>query len=51
MPNKPANEIMVLKPYMGPRRGTLIFSYIRRLGPFFLGSNSEFQYFWGFSEN
>ena len=25
--------------------GTLIFSYIRRLGPFFLFQNSEFQYF------
>ena len=27
--------------------GTLIFSYIRRLGPFFLGQNFEFQYFLG----
>ena len=30
--------------------GTLIFSYIRRLGPFFLGQTFEFQYFLGFSE-
>ena len=30
--------------------GTLIFSYIRRLGPFFWGQISEFQYFLGFSE-
>ena len=30
--------------------GTLIFSYIRRLGPFFWVQNFEFQYFWGFSE-
>ena len=31
--------------------GTLIFSYIRRLGLFFGVQNFEFQYFWGFSEN
>ena len=30
--------------------GTLIFSYIRRLGSFFWVQNFEFQYFWGFSE-
>ena len=30
--------------------GTLIFSYIRRLGSFFLGKIFEFQYFFGFSE-
>ena len=30
--------------------GTLIFSYIRRLGPFFWVQNFEFQYFFGFSE-
>ena len=30
--------------------GTLIFSHIRRLGPFFWVQNSEFQYFLGFSE-
>ena len=30
--------------------GTLIFSHIRRLGLFFGVQNSEFQYFWGFSE-
>ena len=33
-----------------PRGGTLIFSHIRRLGPFFWVQNSEFQYFLGFSE-
>ena len=30
--------------------GTQIFSHIRRLGPFFWVQNSEFQYFFGFSE-
>ena len=30
--------------------GTLIVSHIRRLGPFFWVQNSEFRYFWGFSE-
>ena len=30
--------------------GTLIFSHIRRLGPFFGVQNSEFQYFFGISE-
>ena len=29
---------------------TLIFSYIRRLGPFLGVQNFEFQYFWGVSE-
>ena len=32
-------------------RGTLIFSYIRRLGLCFGVQNFEFQYFGGFSEN
>ena len=31
-----------------PMGGTLIFSYIRRLGPFFGVQNFEFQYFLGF---
>ena len=31
--------------------GTLIFSHIRRLGPFFLVQNSEFQFFGGFQKN
>ena len=30
--------------------GTLTFSYIRRLGPFFGVQNFEFRYFLGFSE-
>ena len=30
--------------------GTMIFSYIRRLGPLFWGQIFEFQYFLGFSE-
>ena len=38
----------------GGRGGTLIFSYIGRLGSFFFlgggGQNFEFQYFLGFSE-
>ena len=29
---------------LGPQGGTLIFSYIRRLGPFFGVQNFEFQY-------
>ena len=33
-----------------PQGGTLIFSYIRRLGSFFFVQNFEFQYFLGFSE-
>ena len=33
-----------------PRGDTLIFLYIRRLGPFFGGEIFEFQYFLGFSE-
>ena len=33
-----------------PRGVTLIFSYIRRLDPFFGGQIFEFQYFLGFSE-
>ena len=31
--------------------GSLIFSHIRRLGPFFGVQNSEFQYFLGFQKN
>ena len=31
----------------GVGEGTLIFSHIRRLGPFFWVQNSEFQYFFG----
>ena len=34
----------------GGMGGTLIFSYIRRLGSFLGVQNFEFQYFWGFSE-
>ena len=30
--------------------GTLIFSYIRRLGQFLGVQNFEFQYFWGFQK-
>ena len=38
--------------WSGPKGGggTLIFSYIRRLGSLFWVQNFEFQYFWGFSE-
>ena len=38
-------------PRGGGGGGTLIFSHIRRLGPFFWIQNSEFQYFWGFQKN
>ena len=34
-----------------PQGGTLIFSYIRRLGPFFLVQNFEFRYVLGFQKN
>ena len=37
-------------PRGGGGGGTMIFSHIRRLGPFFWVQNSEFQYFLGFSE-
>ena len=30
--------------------GSLIFSYIRRLGPFFWAQNFEFRYFLGFQK-
>ena len=33
-----------------PQGDTLVFSCIRRLGPFFGVQNFEFQYFLGFSE-
>ena len=36
--------------YCVPRGVTLIFSHIHRLGPFLGVQNSEFQYFFGFSE-
>ena len=36
--------------FPGGGGGTLIFSHICRLGPFFGVQNSEFQYFLGFSE-
>ena len=42
--------LLVLVVTLSPRGGTLIFSHIRRLGPFFWVQNSEFQYFLGFSE-
>ena len=35
---------------MGGDWGTLIFSYLRRLGPIFLVQSFEFRYFFGFSE-
>ena len=34
-----------------PQGGTLIFSYIRRLGPFFWVQNFNFDIFLGFQEN
>ena len=37
---------------VGPRGGgTLIFSYIRRLGPFLGVQNFEFRYIFGFQKN
>ena len=40
----------IYSPALDPRGVTLIFSHIRRVGPFFWVQNSEFQYFLGFSE-
>ena len=39
--------INLFKSFLGSQGGTLIFSYIRRLGSFFGVQNFEFQYFWG----
>ena len=36
---------------VGPRGGTLIFSYMRRLGPFFGVKILNFNIFWGFQKN
>ena len=41
-------------PYASPSGGvggTLIFSYLRRLGSFFLLKISSFKIFWGFQKN
>ena len=35
----------------GGGKGTLLFSYIRRLESFLLVQNFEFKYFWGFQKN
>ena len=39
---------LLLKKMGGGGGGTLIFSYIRRLGPLFLGSNFVILIFWVF---
>ena len=44
------NEIFIVLGEFFSQVGTLIFSHIRRLGPFFWVQNSEFQYFFGFPE-
>ena len=45
------DELFIATPRLPPQDGgTLIFSYIRRLGPFLAVQNFEFQYFSGFSE-
>ena len=36
--------------FPGGGGGTLIFSYIRRLGSSFRVQNFEFQYFWGYED-
>ena len=46
---KQLSEPVVQKPE-GGGGGTLVFSYISRLGSFFGVQNFEFQYFLGFSE-
>ena len=43
-----AKKVLLISP--GEGGGTLIFSYIRRLGSFFLVQNFVFQYFFGFLE-
>ena len=44
------SKFISASPPGGGGGGTLIFSHIRRLGPFFGVQNSEFQYFFEFSE-
>ena len=44
------NVYGILRPGGGGGEGTLIFSYIRRIGSFFGVQNFEFQYFLRFSE-
>ena len=44
------SKLLVRANPQGGRGGTQIFSHIRRLSPFFLVQNYEFQYFLGFSE-
>ena len=39
-----------MSPRLGGGVGTLIFSYMRRVGLFFRIQNFEFQYFWGFQK-
>ena len=53
VPCSPNSEKMPFKIHVkSPRgRGTLIFSYIHRLGSFFGVQNFEFQYLWGFQKN
>ena len=41
--------LTALESWYNPRKATLIFSYIRRLGSFFGVQNFESHYFWGFS--
>ena len=45
-----ANLSFLYRARPNPKGGTLIFSYIHRLGPFFGVQNFEFRYFFGFSE-
>ena len=44
----PVNHLSFMSGRVFPQGGTLIFSYIRRLGSFFGVQKFEFQYFWGF---
>ena len=44
----PVNHLSFMSEWVFPKGGTLIFSYIRRLGLFFGVQNFEFQYFLGF---
>ena len=44
-------DIMMAARSQGGGGGTQIFSYIRKLGPFFGVQNFEFRYFLGFQKN
>ena len=48
---EPPQNLTIFSMHPFPPGGTLIFSYIRRLGPFFWIQNVEFQYYGVFRKN